>query len=169
LFSATTISLDALCSLFERTFFKRYNTKLVGGFDEPFYLAPTESHCGEVRFTKDYLRSALHEIAHWCVAGEERRARNDFGYWYAPDGRDQDQQNEFFHVEVLPQTYEKSFCEALGIHFEVSLDNLRGEPVGAEAFKVSVEERFRALKDSGFPPRVQQWREALAKTLVLSE
>lgn len=155
------LSINALCSLFEQTFFTDHRTKLVGGFDEPFYLAPRQDQHGEIRFTKDYLRSALHEVAHWCVAGKDRRQQDDFGYWYAPDGRNSQQQQEFYKVEVLPQTYEKSFCEALGIPFDVSLDNLTGESTGAETFKVKVDERYQQLKESGFPPRVRQWRDAL--------
>lgn len=133
----------------------------MGGFDEPFYLAPQENQPGEIRFTKDYLRSALHEIAHWCVAGKERRKQDDFGYWYAPDGRDQAQQQEFYKVELLPQTYEKSFCVALGIPFDVSLDNLSGETDGADNFRNAVEQRHSKLQQSGFPKRVELWRNAL--------
>ena len=50
-------------------------------------------------FTHDYFASALHEVAHWCVAGPERRRLTDYGYWYAPDGRTEKQQMEFERVE----------------------------------------------------------------------
>ena len=39
-----------------------------------------------IYFARGFYSSALHEIAHWLVAGKERRKLEDFGYWYEPDG-----------------------------------------------------------------------------------
>ena len=97
---------------------------LEGGFEEPVYLAGT-SVAGEparIRYTRDYFRSALHEVAHWCVAGPRRRRLDDYGYWYAPDGRDAAAQAEFLRVEVRPQALEALFCAACNHPFRVSLD-----------------------------------------------
>lgn len=108
-----------------------YNTVLRGGAEEPFYQAPTAAKPqATIWYRSDYVRSALHELAHWCVAGPERRLRDDYGYWYAPDGRTPEQQRLFFQVEVHPQAIERLFCEALEIPFEVSVDNLNA--VGSE-------------------------------------
>ena len=109
---------------FHHCFFNQYNTVLVGGFDKPFYQASRKQEPAQIQFRADYPRSALHEIAHWCVAGAQRRTQDDFGYWYRPDGRNLEEQKEFFIVEIKPQAYEWIFCEAAGLHFEVSLDNL---------------------------------------------
>ena len=76
---------DDLDRLFRATFFHSYATVLEGGADEPVYR-PGNPH--RICYTRDYFRSALHEIAHWCVAGPRRRRLDDYGYWYAPDGRD---------------------------------------------------------------------------------
>ncbi|MBZ2187511.1 elongation factor P hydroxylase [Alcanivorax sp. JB21] len=110
-------------ALFAQTFAAHYNTVLCGGAEEPLYQ-PGAPH--RIVYTRDYFRSALHEVAHWCVAGEKRRQLPDYGYWYAPDGRDAVQQQAFEQVEVRPQALELLFCEACGHPFSVSLDNLEG-------------------------------------------
>ena len=52
----------------------QHPVRLVGGFDEPLYLPATDSRAAEIRFRSDYPSSALHEVAHWCLAGARRRA-----------------------------------------------------------------------------------------------
>ncbi|PPS58814.1 hypothetical protein CRX72_23640 [Pantoea sp. BRM17] len=62
---------------------------LIKGDDEPIYLpADAESPWHRVVFAHGFYASALHEISHWCIAGDARRQQVDFGYWYCPDGRD---------------------------------------------------------------------------------
>lgn len=135
-----------------------YRTRLAGGFDEPFYRAPSNDRSGEIQFTRDYLRSALHELAHWCAAEAARRKTDDYGYWYAPDGRSEDQQNRFFRVEVLPQALENCFCAALGIRFQVSCDNLDGAVTAdaIETFAELVARKKNALESSGLPTRARR-------------
>lgn len=155
---------ELLDALFRRTFFNRYRTVLEGGADEPVYV-PGSPH--RIRYTRDYFRSALHEVAHWCVAGPRRRELEDYGYWYAPDGRDIDQQALFLRVEVLPQAYEALFCEACGHPFRVSLDNLHGDPGDEAAFAAAVHHRARALINQGLPERPRLWLQALHHTSFL--
>lgn len=146
-------------ALFRRTFFVDYQTVLIGGADEPLYRpgAPAEIH-----YTRDYFRSALHEVAHWCVAGAQRRRLEDYGYWYAPDGRDAAQQAEFTRVEVRPQALEALFCAACAHPFRVSLDNLHGA-AGAEApFARAVHTEAQRLLTAGLPERPQRWLQTLA-------
>jgi elongation factor P hydroxylase len=141
-------------AILNHTVLSSYRTRLVGGFDEPFYLAYRSGKPAEIRFTRDYERSALHELAHWCVAGEARRRLDDYGYWYAPDGRSDDQQQAFFRVEVTPQAIERHFCAALGISFAISVDNLGNSAVhGIEAFRTDVEARFNHYARCGLPHR----------------
>ena len=75
--------------LFRDCFLVDYNTVLIGGGDEPLYLpsADLERSPHRVICREDYLAGALHEVAHWCLVGAERRTREDYGYWYSPDGR----------------------------------------------------------------------------------
>ena len=135
----------------------RYATRLSGGHAEPFYKAPHGDEPAEVRFTLDYERSALHELAHWCIAGDARRQMDDFGYWYEPDGRSDEQQCLFYEVEVRPQAVEKHFCTALEIQFEVSADNLTNHPQdGMKTFSSRVDEQYMDYLSGGFPPRATE-------------
>ena len=144
---------------------QRYATRLSGGHAEPFYRAPLDDIPAEVQFTLDHERSALHELGHWCIAGDARRLLDDYGYWYEPDGRSDEQQRLFYEVEIRPQAIEKHFCKALDIHFEVSTDNLVNHPRdGTDAFSARVQEQYLKDLSDGFPQRateifngLQQW------------
>ncbi|QIB51822.1 elongation factor P hydroxylase [Pseudomonas sp. OIL-1] len=151
-----------LVQLFERCFLNDFNTVLVPGAEEPEYLPADEtSPHHRILFTRDYFRSALHEISHWCVAGPQRRLLPDFGYWYAPDGRTAQQQQAFEQVEVKPQALEWLFCEAAGHPFRVSLDNLSGEPTDPLPFKRKVVAQVHACLAEGVSERPQRFIQAL--------
>jgi len=126
------------------------NTRLCGGFSEPYYR-PTggaQSH-HLIEFTRDYPASALHEVAHWCVAGVERRQVPDYGYWYAPDGRNAEQQARFELVEVKPQALEWMFARACGLKFRVSADNLESGLGASDNFKAAIWEQVREYCANG--------------------
>lgn len=133
--------------------------KLVGGFPEPFYQPAQENIPAEIRFTRDYLNSCFHEIAHWCIAGRARRRQDDYGYWYRPDGRDGMAQQAFFQVEAGPQALEWAFATASGEAFQISCDNLAGEVhVAAKIledrkFTEDVQKKLEGYLVEGFPPR----------------
>ncbi|WP_150304212.1 elongation factor P hydroxylase [Pseudomonas saliphila] len=157
-----TFDCKDLVRLFEGCFATDLNTILIGGAEEPEYLPADEtSPHHRILFTRDYFRSALHEISHWCVAGPQRRLLPDFGYWYAPDGRTAAQQQAFEQVEVKPQALEWLFCEAAGHRFGVSLDNLSGESTDALPFKQSVVAQVHAYLAEGVPERPQRFIQAL--------
>ena len=84
---STIKSAKDLEAIFNRLFTERFNTQLIGGVDEPEYIPADDVATHRLYYRQDYFSSALHETAHWCIAGEERRLRPDFGYWYNPDGR----------------------------------------------------------------------------------
>ena len=120
-------SCQQLEAVFHDCFFEAFNTRLVGGADEPLYqpaALPGQAHL--LHYREDYFASALHEVAHWCIAGERRRGLVDFGYWYAPDGRSAAQQRDFEAVEYKPQALEWHFARACGYRFRISLGNLDG-------------------------------------------
>lgn len=150
---------EDLDRLFRATFFHSHATVLEGGADEPVYR-PGNPH--RICYTRDYFRSALHEIAHWCVAGPARRQQEDYGYWYAPDGRNAEQQAEFTRVEVLPQAYEALFCAACGHPFRVSLDNLNGDAGDERDFAIKVRDKALSLLGNGLPERPRHWCQTLA-------
>lgn len=107
--------------------FAHHHTVLVRGDSEPEYFAASGDTPAKIVFAHGFFASALHEISHWCVAGRKRRQLNDFGYWYAPDGRSQAQQQAFEQVEIIPQAIECLLTLACGRRFRVSQDNLSAD------------------------------------------
>ena len=141
----------------------RWNTVLVGGYPEPLYTPGTAAAPARIQFTRDYIQSALHELAHWCLAGAERRQLVDYGYWYRPDGRNAEEQAEFFRAEVRPQALELAFSQVLGLEFSVSCDNLHGEAGDGATFEVAVRARKERYDAEGYPPRAVEILAALRK------
>ncbi len=155
--------VEQLIGLFNQTFVS-FNTILVEGDEEPIYL-PADQRFSQHRvvFAHGFYASALHEIAHWCIAGNARRQLEDYGYWYHPDGRDQSLQQKFERVEVKPQAIECAFSKVAGRTFQVSVDNLSGYQSDRQAFSQAVQQQFLDFQKQGFPSRAQQFIEALAK------
>lgn len=115
--------------------FSHLNVCLVKGDFEPEYFPATSISCAKIQFAHGFFNSALHEISHWTIAGDQRRLLPDLGYWYAPDGRSREQQALFEHVEIKPQAIEWLFAKAFGRKFRVSLDNLNGDGGDGSTFK----------------------------------
>lgn len=118
--------------------FSHLNVNLVKGDFEPEYFPATATQPARIQFAHGFFNSALHEISHWSIAGEQRRLLPDLGYWYAPDGRTKEQQALFEQVEIKPQAIEWLFAQAFGRKFRVSLDNLTGEGGDGRTFKDNV-------------------------------
>lgn len=151
--------------LFARCFAERYQTQLVAGDDEPYYQPQQE--CGgapaQIVFAHGFYASALHEVAHWCIAGEARRKLFDYGYWYEGDGRNQQQQQAFEQVERKPQAIEWLFSMAAGFPFQVSVDNLGGIEVDRAAFTAAVWQQVLHYVAEGLPTRAEVFARALAQ------
>ena len=157
--------------VFDACFAASENTRLLGGFDEPLYLPSGEDGDGppaawhRLCYREDYFASALHEVSHWCIAGPQRRLLRDFGYWYAPDGRNAEQQAAFQSVEVRPQALEWCLSRACGYPFRVSLDNLDGGAAARaseRAFRLAVVAEANRMAQRGLPPRARRFFDALA-------
>lgn len=143
-----------LINIFNHTFRDSYNTVLIAGEDEPVYLPAEGVHKQHrIVFAHYFYASALHEIAHWLVAGEQRRLLVDYGYWYEPDGRDAGQQAEFEKVEVTPQAIEWALAASCGFKFEVSADNLSGISIDRLGFKHKVHDKVICFLQNGFAER----------------
>jgi len=153
-------------TLFKQCFYKDYQTRLIGGADEPLYrpaTSATKPHC--LFYRADYFASALHEISHWCIAGVERRQQEDWGYWYCPDGRSPEQQRAFEAAEVKPQAVEWILSLAAGAPFRISSDNLLGSCDKAEegdTFKSAVVAQVQRYRQGALPSRAQQFFLALS-------
>ena len=152
-----------LVRIFNNLFITLEGTELVVGADEPLYLPASETGglCQVIsRF--DYFSSALHEISHWCIAGKERRKLIDFGYWYEPDGRSDQQQREFEKVEIKPQALEWIMTEACGMRFRLSVDNIAQPDVGAsKEFICEVAQQAADYIENGLPERANLFVQAL--------
>jgi elongation factor P hydroxylase len=154
---------EDLISLFNECFFSTHNTRLVKGDDEPLYL-PADEHRphNEIFFAHGFFASALHECAHWLIAGQKRRQLVDFGYWYEPDGRTSAQQALFQSVEVKPQAMEWILSEAAGSPFQVSIDNLNSSESDTHAFKLAVYTQVKTYCEQGLPKRAALFRAKLS-------
>lgn len=158
-----------LMQLFDSTFFNAYNVRLIRGEDEPIYL-PADSVIpfNRIVFAHGFYRSALHEIAHWCLAGTSRRTQVDYGYWYMTDNRNEVEQQAFEQVEVVPQAIEWALSIAAGCDFEVSCDNLDGAKPDRHKFTTQVLAEVQKFLQVGFPPRAKQFIEVLATNYRIS-
>ena len=156
------VTADAVVAMFNQLFQEPEGTVLVSGAVEPFY---SPGHPNQVFFRADYVRSALHEAAHWCVAGRCRRALPDYGYWYTPDGRSAERQAAFFSVEAKPQAIESIFCEALGVAFAPSTDNLMHTSSAAalQAFEDRIGLWRARLLRGELPRRASHFTDALER------
>ncbi|MES2205135.1 MAG: elongation factor P hydroxylase [Pseudomonadota bacterium] len=153
---------NGLVYLFNHIFLKSHNTILAYGKDEPLYLPANEARPHNViYFAHGFFNSALHECAHWMIAGKERRQLEDYGYWYEPDGRNAEQQTLFQQVEVKPQALEWIFSQAAGSKFECSFDNLNAPVEDYEQFKSAVQKQMLEYQKNGLPRRARIFYEAL--------
>jgi elongation factor P hydroxylase len=156
---------EDLITIFNDCFFSEYSTRLVKGGDEPIYLPLDEQRpYHALCFAHGYFSSALHECAHWLIAGEERRKLVDFGYWYVPDGRTSEEQLLFQQVEVKPQAIEWILSKAANYRFRLSIDNLNGAQVddsASSAFREAVYAQVVAYCTKGLSKRVERFRNAL--------
>lgn len=155
-----------LISIFNQCFLGDAGTELVRGGHEPVYYPRSQHYPWDrVIFAHGYYASALHEISHWCIAGDDRRRLVDFGYWYNPDGRTQDQQKEFEVVEVKPQAIEWILSRSCNHGFNVSLDNLNGDihlaEQSARVFKENIWQQVQHYLQHGLPKRAHVFSQAL--------
>jgi elongation factor P hydroxylase len=155
----------SVIAVFNDVFRETDDTVLRGGAAEPYYEPGAPS---VIYFREDFDRSALHEVAHWCVAGSARRNLPDYGYWYATDGRNAEQQSAFYSVEVEPQAIEALFCEALDLAFVVSVDNLTVDANCPKIidFTAAVDRQIVRFRQQGLPDRARRFREALSLLAV---
>ncbi len=139
------ITDEALAESIAKAFedcFASYETMLVGGAEEPLYQPAKDGHSAKLVFREDFPASALHEIAHWCIAGARRRQQEDFGYAYICGPRSAEEQDAFFAAELKTQSLERAFAAALGLEFRPSADNLNAD---VDAFSATLEDYENSL------------------------
>ncbi len=154
--------VKTLITLFNHTFKTSNQTVLICCEKEPIYRPADAKHSyHRIIFAHGFFASALHEIAHWCVAGKARRLLEDFGYWYIPDGRTMEQQSAFEKVEVKPQALEWIFSQSANVTFHFSADNLANGCRASNEFQQAVLTQVQHYLTHGLPKRAQRWSDAL--------
>ena len=155
-----THSFNDLITLFNNLYQNTEQTILVSGGKEPLYsLKSNTSPFHRIIFRDNYFSSALHEIAHWCIAGAARRQLEDYGYWYTAERTSTDQ-HLFEQIEVKPQAIEWIFSAAAGVQFNVSLDNFQIKEVNPN-FKLEIYTQVIHYLQHGLPTRAEQFKNKL--------
>lgn len=140
---------------------------MLGGGKEPMYFPGSPTAMARLIYREDYASSALHEAAHWCIAGSDRRKQIDFDYVYFPPPRTYREQQQFFRFEERVQALEWIFSDAAGIEFHPSADNLA---VGIGPFKkrlVIAKEALTGRVNGAGNTRSRAFRDALAEVARL--
>ena len=158
--SSVHVDTAVICELFDGLFRERFSTCLRGGGDEPLYTPAVDDKLAVITFRSDYVSSALHEVSHWCLAGVERRALQDYGYWYQED-RDAKAQRGFEAMEARPQALEWIFSLALGIRFVPSRDNF--VVPASPYFDCEIRRQMMALLQGGLPARAGAFANRLSQ------
>jgi elongation factor P hydroxylase len=144
-------------------------TILIGGAPEPVYLPATRQRPALIRYTRDFAQSALHEIAHWCLADAAARRQVDYGLWYQPPPRSAAAQDRFYAAEVPVQALEMLLARACAVPFHFSADNPGADGGPArQRFERRVREACGAILENGLSLRAQavltalnpRWRES---------
>lgn len=153
---ARALTQSEICQCFNGLFGVAYNVELRGGGAEPDYIPPAPDQPGVLVARADFAASALHEAAHWCVAGAARRLQPDYGYLYLPPPRSGADQRKFFSWELRNQAVECYLSEAAGLPFRASAD----DPDLSLAALAAFEREVRA-RTAPQPPRAVQLAQAL--------
>ena len=149
--------LNRLLIIFNALFLESENTVIELSLDEPLYVPASKAgESSKILFSHGFFSSALHEMSHWLVAGEKRRKIEDYGYWYKPDGRTFEEQQEFEKVEILPQAIEWILSQSCDHRFHFSADNLNSGFVISEQFKQNVSLKAQSLLVHGLPDRMDK-------------
>ncbi|MFL2537281.1 MAG: elongation factor P hydroxylase [Candidatus Azotimanducaceae bacterium] len=158
------MKVDDLMHHFNTDLGVSYGVRLIGGGQEPFYQAPKNGNPGRIIFREDFIASALHEVAHWCLAGSRRRCLDDYGYWYV-EHRTHKEQLAFEQAEARPQGLACLFSEAIGLSFVVSSDDPTRLP--SQRFVSSVFDARDEL-ETQLPPRAERFIRRLTTTPCLN-
>ena len=165
------ISDRLVAQIFNSCFETSHRTILIGGGKEPIYRPGLDSsELNKIIYRQDFYASALHEAAHWCIAGKERRKKPDFGYIYQ-ETRCLKDQIDFCNLEAKPQALESIFHDAIGSDsFTPSLDGIEFQNdsrLVEEFSKIIQLEKIRYLKR--MPPRAKIFAASLIHTKKTSK
>ena len=148
---------DKIEADFHSLFLESHRTQLRARAGDPVYLpAASATDLSQIIYSNHFWRSALHELAHWFIAGRQRREQRDYDYWYQPERSKAKLQRDFLAAEIKPQALEWHLCSALGQDFFVSLDSFGEDQETLHWFRTAVkDEALRRLR-SELPTRAMK-------------
>ena len=152
------LSHSEVAAVFNCTF-SDHSVVMHGEYREPMYIPGMD--VAELRYTLDHTALALHEAAHWCIAGRRRRRNTDYGYFYEPPPRSGMHRVRFEDVDIEAQSVEVLLAEAAGSQFQPSSDDVDVPLFLLEAFSSRILERARERRQVGLPKRADKFRVAL--------
>jgi elongation factor P hydroxylase len=158
-----TLEAGAIAAVFNATFAARFATVMLGGAQEPLYLPVMNGAPARIFYRSDFAASALHEAAHWCIAGPLRRRHVDYGYGYVPPPRPAAARRAFFGAERDAQALECVFAESAGLPFRISADDFAATTQERNVFAAAVARRCAELRSSGMPARARLFSAALVQ------
>lgn len=171
------LSAAEICAVFNSCFAApdMQRTRMHRGGDEPLYIP---AHAGQpqaqIIYARGLAQSCLHEAAHWLYASHDRRQLVDYGYWYVPDGRNDEEQALFEQHEIEVQAREYLLSLAASTQFRVSADNLRS-PEPSANFCRAIALRVKSLCTGQRSQRLNKLFQALcmatkqsAETLLIN-
>jgi elongation factor P hydroxylase len=150
-----------IAACFNREFGCSHHTRMEGGAAEPLYVPAGAGQPARLCYREDYAASALHEAAHWCIAGAQRRLLEDFGYPYEPPPRSAEAQARFYASEVRAQALESLFAAAAGVDFQPSADDLQADLANFSEQLAAAVPQLRQWLQSAAGARARQFLAAL--------
>ncbi len=159
----TDAAATRIARAFNGAFGASHRTLLFGGGAEPLYVPADAQQPARIVFTRDYAASALHEAAHWCLAGAARRRLPDYGYAYVPGPRTAPQREAFFAAECDVQALEALFADVCAVRFVVSADDFAAPHEELAAFERRVLARLADRRRTGLAGRAAVFRNALVE------
>jgi elongation factor P hydroxylase len=160
---APTLDAEAIAVVFNATFAARFATVMLGGAEEPLYLPGTNGVPARILYRSDFAASALHEAAHWCIAGPLRRRHVDYGYGYVPPPRPAAARRAFFDAERDVQALECAFAESAGLPFRISADDFAATAHERDVFAAAVARRCAEQRSGALPARAMLFSAALVQ------
>ena len=160
-----TPSGEAIAAVFNATFAATFATVMIPGAPEPLYLPGEGIHPARIFYRSDFAASALHEAAHWCIAGPTRRRLVDYGYRYVCPPRGVHEKRAFFDAELNVQALECVFAQAVGLPFRISADDFAVTEEERAAFEAAVAHRCNERRAARLPPRTATFLAALERSL----
>jgi elongation factor P hydroxylase len=158
------INYTPFIELFNAEFKDSENTSIAESPDEPIYLPANETESlNQILYTAGSYTSVLHEISHWCIAGEGRRKQVDYGYWYKPDFQTPKESELYTQFEAKTHGIEWIFSLAAGVPFYIIPNNLSAGFEVSQDLKEAVYRATLNYLNKGLPISAERFKHALLK------